>query len=83
MTLPSGGVEKSFRLGVEHPEITLVLRAVPLLDPNAYLNAAFTAAGEPQLRSGEEKTFHHRPFTPAYVPRWPADRPLRHSPLPR
>lgn len=53
VTLPSGGVEKSFRLGGDKPEITLSLRAAPAVDATAYLEAAFKAPGEAPLLPGE------------------------------
>jgi uncharacterized protein (TIGR02231 family) len=53
VTLPSGGVEKSFRLGADKPEISLSLRAAPAIDPTAYLEAAFKAPGEAPLLPGE------------------------------
>jgi len=53
VTLPSGGVEKSFRLGGDKPEVTLSLRAAPAVDPTAYLEAAFKVPGEAPLLPGE------------------------------
>lgn len=53
VTVPSGGGEKSVRLGGDKPEAKLVIRAAPVLDPTAYLEASFKAGGEAPLLPGE------------------------------
>lgn len=53
MTLPSGGAEKSVRLGSDKPEIKLAIRSAPVVDPTAYLEAAFTHKGEAPLLPGD------------------------------
>lgn len=53
IALPSGNEEKSVRLGSETLEPTLKLKAAPVLDPTAYLEAAFTLKGETPLLAGE------------------------------
>ena len=53
ITLPSGGVEKSVRLGAEKPEPKVVVRTAPVLDPTAYLEASFEQGGEVPLLPGE------------------------------
>ena len=54
ITLPSGGVEKSVRLGAEKPEPKVVVRTAPVLDPTAYLEASFEqGGGEVPLLPGE------------------------------
>ncbi|MCZ8376365.1 MAG: mucoidy inhibitor MuiA family protein [Beijerinckiaceae bacterium] len=53
VTLASGAGERSVRLGADRPEIKLALRAAPLLDPTAYLDVSFKAAGEAPILPGE------------------------------
>ncbi|MCA0402055.1 MAG: mucoidy inhibitor MuiA family protein [Proteobacteria bacterium] len=53
MTLASGGAERSVRLSAEKPEIKLVVRTAPVLDPTAYLEAGFTHKGETPILPGE------------------------------
>jgi uncharacterized protein (TIGR02231 family) len=53
VSLPSGGAEKSFRLGSDKPDVQLSLRSAPALDATAYLEAAFTAKGDAPLLPGE------------------------------
>lgn len=53
ITIPSGGAEKSVRLGAEKPEPKIVIRTAPVLDPTAYLEASFDLAGEVPLLAGE------------------------------
>lgn len=53
VSLPSGGAEKSVRLGTENPEPQLVIRTAPVVDPTAYLEASFEQAGETALLPGE------------------------------
>ncbi|MCZ8184440.1 MAG: mucoidy inhibitor MuiA family protein [Beijerinckiaceae bacterium] len=53
VTLASGAGERSVRLGVDKPEIKLALRAAPVLDPTAYLDVSFKAAGEAPILPGE------------------------------
>ncbi|MCZ8261276.1 MAG: mucoidy inhibitor MuiA family protein [Beijerinckiaceae bacterium] len=53
VTLPSGAGERSVRLGADRPEIKLALRSAPVLDPTAYLDVSFKAAGEAPILPGE------------------------------
>lgn len=53
VALPSGNEEKSIRLGQEKLEPSLRHRAVPGLDPTAYLEAAFTWKGNAPILAGE------------------------------
>jgi uncharacterized protein (TIGR02231 family) len=53
VTFASGAGERSVRLGVDKPEIKLALRAAPVLDPTAYLDVSFKAAGEAPILPGE------------------------------
>jgi uncharacterized protein (TIGR02231 family) len=53
LSLPSGGAEKSIRLGVEKPEPKVIVRAAPVLDPTAYLEASFEVGGEVPILPGE------------------------------
>lgn len=53
VSLPSGGAEKSIRLGAEKPEPKVLIRTAPVLDPTAYLEASFEQAGEAPLLPGE------------------------------
>ena len=53
MTVPSGGTEKSIRLGVEKPEPKVIVRTAPVLDPTAYLEASFEQGGEAPILPGE------------------------------
>lgn len=53
ITLPSGGAEKSVRLGGERPVPKVVIRTAPVLDPTAYLEASFEQSGEAPLLPGE------------------------------
>lgn len=53
VSLPSGGAEKSIRLGSEKPEPKVLVRTAPVLDPTAYLEASFEQAGEVPLLPGE------------------------------
>lgn len=73
VSVPSGGVEKSFRLGAEKPDITLALRSAPAVDPTAYLEAAFKAPGEAPLLPGEvlltrDETFVGKSILPLTPP---------------
>jgi uncharacterized protein (TIGR02231 family) len=53
VSLPSGNAEKSVRLGAEKPEATITVRAAPVLNPTAYLEASFKQGGETALLPGE------------------------------
>ncbi|WP_284177622.1 mucoidy inhibitor MuiA family protein [Rhabdaerophilum sp. SD176] len=53
VTLPSGMGERSVRLGADRPDIKLTLRSAPVLDPTAYLDVSFRAAGEAPILPGE------------------------------
>lgn len=53
ISLPSGGAEKSIRLGAEKPEPKVLIRTAPVLDPTAYLEASFEQPGEAPLLPGE------------------------------
>lgn len=53
VSLPSGGAEKSIRLGSDKPEPKVLIRTAPVLDPTAYLEASFEQAGEAPLLPGE------------------------------
>ncbi|OYU49820.1 MAG: hypothetical protein CFE31_05595 [Rhizobiales bacterium PAR1] len=53
VTVPSGGTEKSIRLGVEKPEPKVIVRTAPVLDPTAYLEASFEQGGEAPILPGE------------------------------
>lgn len=53
LALASGGAERSVRLSAEKPEIKLVVRTAPVLDPTAYLDAGFTHRGETPILPGE------------------------------
>lgn len=53
ITLTSGGAEKSVRLGSEKPDPKIILRAAPVIDPTAFLEASFEQSGEAPLLPGE------------------------------
>lgn len=53
VNLPTGGVEKSFRLSAEKPEMSLAIRTAPALDATAYLEASFSVKGDAPLLPGE------------------------------
>lgn len=53
VTVPSGGTEKSFRLGVEKPDPKVIVRTAPVLDPTAYLEASFEQGGDVPILPGE------------------------------
>lgn len=53
VTVPSGGTEKSIRLGSEKPEPKVIIRTAPVLDPTAYLEASFEQGGDVPILPGE------------------------------
>lgn len=53
VTIATGAAEKGVRLGAETVNPDLLVRSAPVLDPKAYLQAAFAVTGETAILPGE------------------------------